>query len=303
MKLLQGIFGVFTGLLLIVNTLLFGLPVIFLGIFKVALKNDAWRRWWTRPIVALCSAWAYVCMFVQKMIIPVSFDVTYEGEPLSCEQSYMVICNHQSMADIPVLMKAVHGRLPFMRFFAKASLKKVPVFGFAWQLVDCPFMQRYSKEFIEQNPHFKGKDLEQTKLSCRRLRHHPVSIVNYLEGTRFTQRKHIQQGGQYRHLLIPRAGGVALAISALEGQLKYLVDVTIYYHDDHFELWDYLCGRVRQVTIHVNTTQMPSGFALGDYENDPEFRQLFQNWLNQLWHEKDERLDQLARQNTVPHQA
>lgn len=293
LKGLQPILGIFNGILLIINTLFFGLPVMFFGLIKLASKNERWQIFWTPVIVMLCSTWAHVCMWLEAIFIRINFDIVHTGESLAPTHSYLVISNHQSMADIPVLMKAVHGQIPFMRFFAKAQLKKVPVFGLAWRAVDCPFMQRYSKEFLEQNPHLKGHDLLETIESCRRLRHSPVAITNFIEGTRFTQRKHQQQEGAYQHLLAPKAGGLALAIAALEGQLKTMVDVTLYYHQKQFELWDYLCGRIRNVTIRTRTIAIPDQFHLGDYQNDAAFRAEFQAWLNAIWSEKDEMLKAL----------
>lgn len=287
--------GILNGALLILNTIFWGLPVIVLGLIKLSSKNDQWQYFWTPPIVFLCSSWAYVCLFLESVLIRIQFDIEREGEPLSPENSYLILCNHQSMADIPVLMKAVHGRVPFMRFFAKAELRKIPIFGFAWRSTDCPFMYRHSKAFLEQNPHLKGRDLEQTIESCRRLRHGPAAITNYVEGTRFSLAKHAKYQSPFTHLLPPRAGGVAIAIAALEGQLSTAVDVTLYYHQDQHELWDYLCGRIRRISIHVRTMPVPSHFATSDYQNDPAFKAEFQGWLNTIWQEKDERLHKLKQ--------
>jgi 1-acyl-sn-glycerol-3-phosphate acyltransferase len=238
-------------------------------------------------------------MMLETVLIRIDFKIEYEGDTLSTSDSYLVICNHQSMADIPTLMKAVHGQIPFMRFFAKAQLKKVPIFGFAWRSVDYPFMQRYTKEFLEQNPHLKGRDLAEAIVSCRRLRHVPVAITNFIEGTRFTARKHEKQGKVYQYLLSPRAGGLALAIAALEGKLKTLIDVTIYYHQENHTLWDYLSGRLKTVSVYVRTIPVPQEFPLGDYQNDPVFREQFQAWLNTIWFEKDQRLITYHKKNAV----
>ena len=293
----QTLLGIVTGTILILNTIFWGLPVIVLGLIKLSSKNQAWQSFWSPPIVMLCSSWAHVCMFVESMLIRIQFNIEYLGDNLSTSNSYLVIGNHQSMADIPVLMKAVHGKIPFMRFFAKAQLKKVPIFGFAWRSVDCPFMHRYSKEYLDKNPHLKGQDLLKTIESCQRLRFSPVSITNFLEGTRLTQKKHAELQSPYQYLLPPRAGGVALAIAALEGQLTHLVDVVIYYHQPQHELWDYLSGRIKEISIQVKVSRVPVHFYQGDYQNDPAFRQEFQTWLNQLWLEKDAFLTGLNEAN------
>ena len=265
------------------------------GFFKQMSENESWQKFWSKPVVAFCTGWGYVCILMEKIVLPVKYNLTYKGEPLSQDQSYLILSNHQSMTDIPVLVRAVLGKVPFMRFFAKASLKKVPVFGTAWTAIDCPFMKRYSKEFLAQNPHLKGKDLEETIASCRKLRHSHVSITNYVEGTRFTLKKHEETQSPYKHLLAPRAGGVALAIAALEGKLQKIVDLTVYYHQKQNTLWDYLCGRLKEVTVHVEVREIPAHFYQGDYQNDPEFKAEFQAWLNVIWQDKDQLLDTIDK--------
>jgi 1-acyl-sn-glycerol-3-phosphate acyltransferase len=55
-------------------------------------------------------------------------------------------------------------------------------------------MRRYSRKLLEKKPHLKGKDIETTRQACAKFRHIPVSVMNFVEGTRFTARKHDKQG-------------------------------------------------------------------------------------------------------------
>nr|GFD59268.1 hypothetical protein [Tanacetum cinerariifolium] len=79
--------------------------------------------------------------------------------------------------------------------------------------------KRYTKAFLDKHPELKGKDLEITKEACELFKRQPVTVVNYLEGTRFTPVKHAGQASPYRYLLKPKAGGVAFVLAALGEQL------------------------------------------------------------------------------------
>ena len=162
-----------------------------------------------------------------------------------------------------------------------------------WEL-EFPFMRRHSKEHIARDPSLKEKDVEQTRKSCEKFRYNPVTIINFLEGTRFTAKKYQHQQSGYRHLLIPRAGGLAFTLAAMNGQLHRLLDVTIVYPEGIPSYWDYACGRVKRIQIHVR--QLPiAAELLGDYREDPVFRAHFQRWVNDLWQQKDEQINRMKQ--------
>lgn len=145
----------------------------------------------------------------------------------------------------------------------------------------------------------KGQDLETTKKACEKFKTLPVSVMNFLEGTRFTQAKHDAQGSPYQHLLKPKSGGIAFVLSAMGGQLRSMLDVTIVYHDKTIGFWDLLCGRVHRLSVRILERPIPEGFAYGDYESDPEFRAAFQNWVNQIWIEKDALIASIQQESVL----
>ncbi|MDC6678883.1 UbiA family prenyltransferase, partial [Leclercia adecarboxylata] len=49
-----------------------------------------------------------------------------------------------------------------------------------------PFMKRYTKAFLAKHPELAGQDLKITKEACELFKRQPVTVVNYLEGTRFS---------------------------------------------------------------------------------------------------------------------
>jgi 1-acyl-sn-glycerol-3-phosphate acyltransferase len=150
-------------------------------------------------------------------------------------------------------------------------------------------MKRYSKAFLDRHPHLKGQDLEITRAACALYKHQPVTIVNYLEGTRFTPAKREQQASPFRYLLKPKAGGVAFVLAAMGPQLDRLLDVTVVYPGERIPgFWNLLCGDVEKVIVDIRSRNIDPGLSEGDYENDAAFRLKVQNWVNQLWTEKDQ---------------
>jgi hypothetical protein len=136
---------------------------------------------------------------------------------LRTDTSYLVISNHQSWVDIPALIQALNRRTPFFKFFLKKELIWVPFLGLAWWALDYPFMKRYSKAFLAKHPELAGQDLKITKEACELFKRQPVTVVNYLEGTRFNETKRKQQGSPFKRLLKPKAGGVAFVLAAMGG--------------------------------------------------------------------------------------
>src|SRR3546814_21162210 len=92
-------------------------------------------------------------------------------------------------------------------------------------------------------------DTNALPISCEAFRDQPALILNFLEGTRFTEAKRQNQKSPYQHLLRPKSGGFAFTLSALGEQLHSLLDVTIVYPEGSRGFWDFLCGRVRHVIV------------------------------------------------------
>lgn len=277
--------------LYLLNTLFWFPLVLLLGLLKL-LAWPSLRHRLSHLLDGVAHIWIQVNIWNQQVTSNTQVEFNLP-DGLSKQEWYMVIANHQSWVDILVLQRVLHGKIPFLKYFLKKELIWVPMLGFAWWALDFPFMQRFSRQFLEKNPHLKGKDLETTRKACRHFRHTPVSIMNFVEGTRYTQAKHQRQQSPYQNLLIPRAGGLAFTLSAMEGQLQQLLDVTICYPKGSPTFWQYACGQVPSIKVEVKV--MPIGDAvIGNYFEDADFRSQFQDWLNQLWQGKDRQLNDLA---------
>ncbi|TAM09233.1 MAG: acyltransferase [Nevskiaceae bacterium] len=276
--------------LFVLNTLLWIGPVYLAVLVKLLTPSGTRARdALSRAVAWLAEHWMMVNVWVGDRVLRIDWDVRAPVD-LSRNGQYLIIANHQTWNDIYVLMRCFRGRLPFFKFFLKQQLIWVPVLGLAWWGLDYPFMKRYTREQIERDPSLRGKDVETTRKACEKYARLPVSILNFLEGTRFTPAKHARQHSPYVHLLKPKAGGIAFALSAMGDKLTALLDVTIAYPDGVRTFWEFLGGKVRRVIVEVRALPVPDGFVSGNYTEDPEFRARVQTWVRELWEEKDVRL-------------
>lgn len=279
--------GIFVWHIYVVNTLFFAVPLFTTAFLKLIIPLPFWRHLCTVVLKWVANCW----IFVNNLSSNTTFDV--RGiENLSMNSWYLVVSNHQTWVDILILQKAFYRKIPFLKFFLKKELIWVPIMGMAWWALDFPFMKRYSNEFLEKNPHLRGKDIEITRKACEKYKTMPVSIMNFVEGTRFTPEKHAKQKSPFNNLLCPKAGGIAFVLSAMGEQLTSILNVTINYPQGPKSYWDYLCGRVSDVSIRVEEIPVTKEI-LGNYFMDEKFREKFQVWLNDLWIDKDRQLDGL----------
>ena len=296
-RLLRGLSVI---VLLLLNTLLLIGPLLLIALGKFILPGKALKTLGSRGVMAVAESWAELNKLIFAALLPTQWDIRGSAE-LRQSTSYLVISNHQSWVDIPALVQAFNRKTPYFKFFLKQQLIWVPLLGLAFWALDYPFMRRYSKAFLAKHPQLQGQDLAITKRACEKFRDLPVTVVNYLEGTRFTPAKHAEQGSPYRHLLKPKAGGVAFVLAALGEDLDKVLDVTVVYPGVRTPgFWALISGQVSEVIVDIQTRELDPALCQGDYENDPQFRQLMQDWVTRLWQEKDARIAQLREASDDP---
>jgi len=280
----------FAALLVIASTSVHVPVLMVVALAKALLRVPAWRPAFDRALMAIAESWTGFNSRMIDLFTRTRF--VFEGlEGLRPQGHYLVLANHLSWVDIPVLQKALNRRIPLLRFFLKSQLFWVPLLGIAWWALDFPFMKRYTKSQIAKNPQLAGRDIEETKRACAKFRDIPVSVMVFVEGTRFTVDKHRQQSSPFRHLLKPKAGGVAFVLGSMGEAIESVLDITVHYDIGKPTLADLFADRIGTVRVHVRELPVPDGFAGGDYENDRGYRVRFQAWLNELWRDKDARLD------------
>jgi len=285
--------GVLTYVLYFLNTAFWGTLIIFLAVFKFLIPIKLWVKILDKFLNWLANNWIFVNSFIMRVPNKIIWDIQ-DVQDLKRDGWYLVLSNHQTWVDIMVLFKVFYRRVPFLKFFMKKELIWVPFVGIGTWALDFPFMKRYSKEFLEKHPHLKGKDIEITKKACKKFKRIPVAILNFVEGTRFTNEKHRKQKSPFKHLLKPKAGGIAFVLSTMGEQLLSIINVTIAYPKGVRGFWGFCCGEISEIRVSIEEIPLKDEL-IGDYSNDPDFKNKFQNWVNDLWVEKDKQLDQILQ--------
>ncbi len=284
--------GIATGALLGLSTLVGVLCFVPPALLKLLLPAPSVRRFADRWLNAIATGWvAFNNAWIRAANPGARWDV--QGvDQLHRRGWYLVSCNHQSWVDILVLQRVFHRRVPFLKFFLKQELIWVPVIGLAWWALDFPFMTRGKSRGAQRS------DLQTTRAACEKFKLIPTTVINFVEGTRFTPAKHRAQASPWRHLLKPKIGGLGIALAAMGEQFEALLDVTIVYPQGSPTFWQLLCGRIDTVLVRVQQRPIPPEVLGGDPLGDPDYRRRLGAWTQQQWADKDQLIDELL--HTAP---
>ncbi|EJF31159.1 MULTISPECIES: acyltransferase [Enterobacteriaceae] len=291
-RLLAAITLVLSIALTILVTVACSVPIILAGIVKLMLPVPS--IWRSISVFAdfMMYCWCEGLALLLRLNPYLKWDV--EGlEGLNKKNWYLLISNHQSWADIVILCVLFRKHIPMNKYFLKQQLAWVPFIGLACWALDMPFMKRYSRAYLLRHPERRGKDAETTRRSCMKFRAHPTTIVNFVEGSRFTAEKKKQTRSPFNYLLPPKAAGIAMAMNVLGKQFDKMLNVTLCYPDNSLlPFYDMLSGKMTKIVVRVSLVPITEELH-GDYVNDKSFKRRFQLWLNMLWSEKDKQLETL----------
>ncbi|MGH8176616.1 MAG: acyltransferase [Steroidobacter sp.] len=279
-------------LLFAANTVVHVAVLLVVALFKALLPVRAMRRFFDRVLMSIAASWIDFDSWMIRAMTRTRF-VVQTPPTLRLDGHYLVMANHQSWVDIPVLQAVLNRKVPLLRFFLKSQLFWVPLLGLAWWALDFPFMKRYSREMLSKRPELAGRDIAATRRSCAKFNDIPVSVMNFVEGTRFTPVKHERQASPFTHLLKPKAGGVGFVLDAMGDALHSLLDITLVYPHGRPTFADLFSDRVPEVLVRVVERPIPAELIGGDYEKDPQVRVRVQRWINEIWREKDATIDEL----------
>lgn len=283
-------FGAATGVIL-ANSFGGGLPLWLMGATKILTGSKIADA----TVIRIADHWIRSNNAVIDKLLPKKDWRITLPDDVRPDGQYLLISNHQSWVDTSIVQYISEDRLPLTRFFTKFELIYIPIVGQAFYFLDFPMMRRHSKEAIAKNPALKNQDIIEAKRACELLKDKPFTLLNYLEGTRFTPEKKAKQDAPYKHLLKPKAGGLSLAISALGSQIDGILDMTIVYPDgkpSYIDLWK---GDITRLGVDVRHIDMPKplfeSIVAGQYEKDPEVKAEMFAWLDDIWAQKDRLID------------
>ena len=217
---------------------------------------EPWIGWVYRSAVQIDSFW---------MLRVVGIQLEVKGE-IPSHPSPIVIVNHQSWFDIPIVQEIISARGPRLTFLVKRSLVWVPVIGWICMLLGFPRLRRTG--LLED----RALDLNAVSQAAKQgvaARH---ALLIFAEGTRFTPKKRSDQDSPFDHLLRPRVGGFAAACQIFpEG--TPIIDLSIYY-DGSSHFWRCLGGATKVIRVNVSTHSLDQMMSADAF-------------LNERWRTKD----------------
>lgn len=221
--------------------------------------------------------------------------IVLSGDTFRPNESALVVCNHRSWADTVVIYSLarqirMHGDV---KFLAKRSLLLFPVYGFAGYILDVVI-------FIKRQSSSAGRRMTKvfSSLTDPRRRRSPYWLINYLEGTRFTQKKLLDAHAFAKkrdlkvlnQVLQPRTKGFISTVHALRGNATAVYDITIgYTESDKREIKPsfremYFRGSLTDRVIHVHQRRIP----IADIPQDDEE---LKKWIYKLYEQKDQLIE------------
>jgi 1-acyl-sn-glycerol-3-phosphate acyltransferase len=282
--------GILSTTLVVSNVVLHCLPLFLIGLVRLLARGlgmiRAERRI-ARAMDRIVDSWIVVNRLIFGLLDLTRLDVTWsDDDGIGRDKWYMVVSNHQSWTDILVLQTTLVDRIPMLKFFTKRQLMWVPFVGQAMWFLDFPYVRRFSREAIEANPALLDLDRQATLVACEKFRNHPVSALNFLEGTRFTPDKHhAQDEPRFQRLLNPKTGGLSLVLGELSDRIDKLVDVTIDYPDGVPTIWEFMQGRCGRIIMRVTFRDIPPAVLAAP--DDQARREATNEWIESIWREKD----------------
>lgn len=288
--------GAIVLLIVAVSTIVLTTIIFLLSVLKLIAPNGRARNAMTHWLSSLGELWVSVNSSAVWFYRDMEWDI-HMPEGISRKGRYLVFCNHQSGVDILALQHSLNRHAPFGRYLLKHQLIWVPVLGVAWWALDMAFLKRYSRQELLRNPSLRGKDLENAARACEKLKHIPVSMMTFPEGTRFTEAKRIAQKSPYAHLLNPRYGGVGQVLYSFDDALDCLIDVTIIYPDGTPTIWQYVSGQVRKISVHIKLRPIDKKLRGRNFREDSVAKGELKMWLSGIWEEKERLINHTLKNN------
>ena len=293
MKKIKSVFiGLITFILILVELIIGFGTLAIINIPRAFIPIKSFKVFISRVSNYIGDLTVYGLKLIMLLMHGDSIIIIEEHEELDQDDWYMAMSNHQSWADIFVLLVAANYKLPLLKFFMKKELWWIPFVLLANKTLNMPFVNRHSKKEIEKNPSLRTRDYENTIKSCKRFLRCPSTIFSYAEGTRFTKEKHRNQQSPYNNLLTPKIGGMATALSAMP-TINTLVDYSLVYESGKRDAWSFLTGEMKNVKILVKKYDIPEHLKEKNYSADDQYREDFKNWIEGIWAQKDKDIESL----------
>ena len=233
---------------------------------------------WLVPIAAVSRGCTFLAEHIYRIAVWVDsfwmqrilgIHLVIKGKANS-DSAPVIICNHQSWFDIPLVQHVITGNGPIIKFLIKREIVWVPIIGWICLALNFPRLSRGKRES-------KGEsDFSIIQKASKNHGNNAGALLIFPEGTRFSEIKKAKQQQPYQHLLRPKTGGLKM-IKQHSNADTSLVDITIDYHQKNVRIWNCLRADPPKITITLEH------FKFSEIEN-------VETWLEQRWLQKDKLL-------------
>ena len=210
-------------------------------------------------------------------------------------ENCIVIMNHKY--DIEWVMTWIMAErmhlLGGTKVYGKASLKMLPLIGWAWTFTESIFLKREwdkDKKIISRDLEFMSQYPKNVK----------VTLLLFCEGTRFTKEKHEASNAiarkkgipELKHHLLPRTKGFVHSMHGLKGKMPAVVDITIGFNKNYAkpEFKSLVEGKKCKAEMYMRR------IPLEDIPTDTD--EECAEWLHKLYREKDEIYEHFEQNGT-----
>ncbi|CBJ33474.1 Lysocardiolipin acyltransferase [Ectocarpus siliculosus] len=264
---------------LLTPALLLLIPISPPGVYLFFRR--AYRRW-SGFVGYLFFAMA---AFLLENLCGIKVKIT--GDRLEFGEAALIICNHRTRVDWMFLwcLCLRQGQLSSLKIVLKESLKGIPGFGWATQMLLFVFLKRDKTKDLQRvreiSDYLVGLDM-------------PTTLLLFPEGTDLSPNNHLKslafakkEGlAEYQYVLHPKVRGFSECMQALRPGLDAVHDVTIAYHnykDGGPPSENTMLAGCFPPEVHMHVTR----FAVADLPTDDDG---LQQWCREAFTEKEERL-------------
>ena len=262
------------------NTIFWCIPIYVFGIIRLIIPSPEGRALIAGPMDRAIDGWVSVNRLLIKILNIVSIEVVSALPAADRKNWYVIMSNHQSWADILILQVSLRNLTPPVKFYTKRELIWAPLIGLAMWFLGFPYVRRLQpNQPVPDRGDLRDLNKEAMLKASSRFLDRPVAVLSFLEGTRFTSAKHKRTGSPFKHLLKPRVGGFAFALTQLDEVQPKVLDITLLYEGSVPDFWEFLCGRCRKVRMEIQ--EVPS---------IPRESEDLRHWVDEHWQKKDGRI-------------
>ncbi|KAI3894562.1 hypothetical protein MKX03_027592 [Papaver bracteatum] len=219
--------------------------------------------------------------------------VVFSGETVPAKERVLIIANHRTEVDWMYLWDLAlrKGCVGYIKYVLKSSLMKLPVFGWAFHILEFVSVKR-KWEMDEPVMH--------QMLSTFTDREDPLWLALFPEGTDFTEQKCLRSQKYaaennlpiMKYVLLPKAKGFYACLETMRCSLDAVYDVTIAYKHRCPFFIDNVFG-VDPSEVHIHLRRIP-------LKDIPTTEDESYVWLNEAFRLKDKLLSDFTAEGHFP---